>query len=334
MKAKAIKASQAQGKLAHLVLPEGEDERVIEGALKAAKEGFAEITLLGDKETISNKLTSMGGAVSDVQIIDPKHSELVEDFAQQYFDIRKGKIPDLDQAREEIVDPLKFAALMVHCGKADGTIGGAVHTTADTIRAAFQIIGRAEGVKSVSSFFLMGLNKELHGTDKTVIFGDCALIVDPDAEQLAEIAIASAQSFKAIIDEEPKIAMLSFSTKGSARHAAVTKVASATQLVMDQRPDLKIDGDMQFDAAFVEAVGASKAPESAVAGQANIFIFPSLDAGNIGYKIAQRIGGASATGPILQGLAKPANDLSRGCNSKDVFNMILTTINQVYAAKL
>ncbi|MEO0496619.1 MAG: phosphate acetyltransferase [Pseudomonadota bacterium] len=295
----------------HIVLPEGGDPRVVEGANRAVELGLADVTLLGGPEGI--ELAS---------------SELVRPLQEQLLELRAHKGMTRDQAALAIREPLNFAAMMVHAGFADGTLAGAVHTTGDTVRTAFQLIGRAPGVKSVSSFFLMVLPVTGDIGGRTVIFADCALSIEPDAEQLAEIAVAAADNFTAFTGEAPRIGMLSFSTMGSAHHPAAKKVADASALVGQARPDLAISGELQFDAAFVPSVGAAKAPGAAVQGDANVFVFPSLEAGNIGYKIAQRIGGAQAIGPVLQGLARPANDLSRGCSPQDVTDMIAVTAVQ------
>ncbi|MGB7285311.1 MAG: phosphate acetyltransferase [Salaquimonas sp.] len=331
-----IKAAAAAP--SHIVLPEGEDIRIIEGGLASVRGGIAKITLLGNQSAILKKLSGFDGGEAavksgDVMILDPVTSDQAEGYAASLLEFRSGKVADKTAALKLVHDPLVYAAMMVREGNADGTLGGAVYTTADTVRTALQIIGKAADAKIVSSFFLMVLPKGRHGNEEVVVFSDCGLVVDPDSAQLAGIAIASAASFKALTNEEPLVGMLSFSTKGSARHANVSKVSEATALAKELAPNLNIDGELQFDAAFVDSVGASKAPGSEVAGKANVLIFPNLDAGNIGYKIAQRIGGAMALGPVLQGLAKPANDLSRGCTADDVLNMIAVTVNQVRLSK-
>ena len=297
---------RARSTLRHIVLPEGDDPRIVEGANRAVRDGIANVTLLGGPEGI-----------------DISSSALLNGYASSLFELRKYKGMTEEQALRWARDPLVFAAMMVREGQADGTLAGATHTTGDTVRTAFQIIGRAAGVNSVSSFFLM-----LVPDRGTLTFADCALTVEPDAAQLAEIAIAAADNHAAFTGEAPRIAMLSFSTAGSASHPLVDKVAHATEAVRAKRPDLIVSGEMQFDAAIVPSVAKAKAPDANIRGDANVLVFPSLEAGNIGYKIAQRLGGAKAVGPVLQGLARPANDLSRGCSAQDVYDMIAITALQ------
>ncbi|MGF7008551.1 phosphate acetyltransferase [Aminobacter sp. BE322] len=311
-----------------IVLPEGEDPRVVEAALRSVREGIAEIALVGRREIVEQRLASAGSCGEDIRIEDPATSPLTPRLAAAYHELRKGKGVDEAAAIEAVRAPLVFAAMMVREGHAHGTVGGAVATTADTVRAALQCIGRAPGVGLVSSFFLMMLCQPHHVKKGAFVFADCGLVVDPDAAGLADIARMSARSYQALAGAPAKVAMLSFSTNGSAAHERVSKVVEATRLAHGADPDLVIDGELQFDTAFVEAVSAAKAPNSALHGEANVFVFPNLDAANIGYKIAQRIGGAEAIGPILQGLAKPANDLSRGCSADDVFHMIAVTVVQ------
>jgi phosphate acetyltransferase len=270
-------------------------------------------------------LQTRGADPARFSIEDQLVSAKVENYAAAYFDQRRHKGADEAAAIRAISDPLGFAAMMVRQGDADGTIGGAVATTADTVRAALQIIGKAPDSRIVSSFFLMMLCEPHHAKKGAFVFADCGLVVDPDAAELADIAVASARSFQALIGSVPKVAMLSFSTSGSAAHERVSKVVKATELARAANPSLLIEGELQFDAAFDETVSAAKAPGSTIKGAANVLVFPSLEAANIGYKIAQRIGGAKAIGPILQGLAKPANDLSRGCSADDVYHMIAVT---------
>lgn len=302
----------------HIVLPEGTDPRVQDAAGRAVAEGLARVTLLAPAGTPMPE---------GVTLRDPATAD-TDAMIAAYMDARAKRNPTPEQAAEAVTNPLVHAALMVRMGLADGTIGGAVATTSDTVRAALQMIGTAPGAPLVSSFFLMVL-PEAHPTrpDAGLIFSDCGLVIDPSPSDLAAIATQAAASAKALLGDDPKVAMLSFSTKGSARHGHVTKVTDALALLAEAPFD--VDGELQFDAAFDAGVGASKAPGSAVAGQANVLVFPNLDAGNIGYKIAQRIGGATAIGPVLQGLAKPANDLSRGCTSDDILDMIAVTSAQI-----
>ena len=297
----------------HIVLSEGDDPRIMNAARRAANEGLARITLLG-----KNAPPAEG-----VEVIDPETADERDRYIDAYVELRKHKGVSREGAAAVMADPLGFAAMMVHLGDADGTIGGAVYTTSDVVRTALQIIGKDPSVDVVSSYFLMLLD----GT-RPIVFADCGLVIQPTAEELASIAIASSQSLTAMTGLTPKVAMLSFSTKGSVApgaHESLGRIARAMELVKERAPELAIDGELQFDAAIVPEIGTRKAPGSPVAGQANVFVFPSLSAGNIGYKIAQRVGGAVALGPILQGLAKPANDLSRGCSVEDVYQMIAIT---------
>ena len=312
----------------HIVLAEGDDQRIVKGALKAASEGLAQISLVsgaGHQSPLAQPHEISG---VPVQFIDTAKSDWCERFAQTYYKLRQQKGVTLDEARTIMARPLEFSAMMVREGFADGSVAGAVHTTGDTVRAAIQIIGLSPGSKLVSSFFMMMLASPLENVNNVLFFADCAMVVDPDASQLAQIAIASADSVKALMGVEPAIAMLSFSTNGSAKHPFVDKVREATHLVQNERPDLLVEGEMQLDAALVAKVAAAKAPRSRIKGSANVLVFPNLEAGNIGYKIAERIGQAQAIGPILQGLAKPANDLSRGCSAQDVYRMIAVTVAQ------
>ncbi len=302
----------------HIVLSEGDDPRITEAAAKASADGLARVTLIGT--------TSVDG----VNTIDPTTSDKTQDYAEAFFELRKHKGVTEDAALKIVQTPLAYAAMMVRTGDADGTIGGAVETTSNVVRAALQIIGKDPSVDTVSSYFLMLLD----GT-RPIVFADCGLVIQPTAAELASIATASAKSLTAMTGLDPKVALLSFSTKGSVpqgAHESLGRIAEALALVKERAPDLPIDGELQFDAAIVPDIAARKAPDSPVAGDANVFVFPSLSAGNIGYKIAQRIGGATALGPILQGLAKPANDLSRGCSVEDVYQMIAITGAQAVAA--
>ncbi|MCX8570427.1 phosphate acetyltransferase [Aminobacter sp. MET-1] len=311
-----------------IVLAEGEDPRIVAAAVRAQAAGLAQIILIGNSSVIERRVAEAGSRPAGFQTEDPEVSSLTPRLIGAFHQLRRAKGIDELAARDALRSPLVFAAMMVREGLADGTVGGAVATTADTVRAALQCIGRAPGVGLVSSFFLMMLCQPHHVKKGAFVFADCGLVVDPDATGLADIARMSARSYEALAGATAKVAMLSFSTNGSAAHERVSKVIEATRLVHASAPDLVIDGELQFDTAFVEAVSAAKAPNSALHGEANVFVFPNLDAANIGYKIAQRIGGADAIGPILQGLAKPANDLSRGCTADDAYHMIAVTVVQ------
>lgn len=326
--------SRAAAHPAHIVLSEGHDPRIVAAAVQAVSAGLGTVTLVGETSAVTDAVHTAGGTLSDnLQIADPASHPMAADVATAFFELRKHKGVTPDQAKELTRDPLVFAAMLVRLGHADGTVGGAVATTSDTVRAALQVIGKAPDAALVSSFFLMVLPAGHPSGRGAMIFSDSGLVIDPSAAELAAIAAQSAASCRALMAETPKVALLSFSTKGSARHSNVDKVTEAAEILRDRHPDLDADGELQFDAAFVPDVGASKAKGSPVAGHANVMIFPNLDAGNIGYKIAQRVGGCAAIGPILQGLAKPANDLSRGCTADDVLHMIAVTVLQAAAMK-
>jgi phosphate acetyltransferase len=314
---------------ARIVLSEGHDPRIVAGAIRAVQAGFATVVLVGPTGLVQNELAAAGGAdLPGIEIEDPEQSVHLPALAALYFDLRKHKGITEQVAETQARSPLVFAALMVRAGLADGTIGGAVSTTSNTVRAALQVIGKTPEAALVSSFFVMILPDGHPSGCDTLIFSDCALVIDPTATEMASIAAAAARSCQSLLGRTPRVAMLSFSTKGSATHPNVTKVAEATELLKAQAPDLIADGELQFDTAFVPDIARRKAANSALQGNANVMVFPNLEAGNIGYKIAQRIGGATAIGPILQGLAKPANDLSRGCTTEDVFDMIAVTTLQ------
>ena len=320
---------RAKARPAHVVLSEGHDPRVVAAAVEALRLGIARITLVGDHDTVRDQLAAAYAPEGHgITVEDPETSALTETFTQSYLDLRRHKGISTEVAESQARDPMVFAAMMVRNGHADGTVGGAVTTTSETVRAALVIIGKAPEAALVSSFFLMVLPEGHPSGRDAMIFADCGLVIDPDAKELAAIAAASAASCKRLLEVDPKVALLSFSTMGSARDASVTKVTDALDILRAQHPALTADGELQFDAAFTPSVAQAKAPGSPVAGAANVMVFPNLDAGNIGYKIAQRIGGATAIGPILQGLAKPANDLSRGCTIDDIVNMIAVTTLQ------
>lgn len=310
-------------------LCEGSDPRVVAGALAAQQTGLADVILVGPQADVEAALINQNAAPSEsVMVHDPATSDLTEEFAQTYFELRQHKGVDPTKARAAVESPPVYAAMLVRSGRATGTVGGAVHTTGDIVRAAIQVIGMAPDAGMVSSFFLMYPPASAQPGARAMLYSDCGLVIDPSADELSKIAVASAKSARALLRVDPKIAMLSFSTKGSAMHPDVDKVIEATETLRQISPDLEVDGELQFDAAFVPSVGDRKSPGSSVAGQANVMVFPNLDAGNIGYKITQRLGGYAAIGPVLQGLAQPANDLSRGCSAEDVTQMIAVTALQ------
>lgn len=307
-----IKESSKRNKT--IVLPEAHDERVIKAGFELHKKKICNVILLGNEQKILDDAKRLNADLNGIQIIDPIKSEHHTKFSDIYYNLRKAKGIELDKAKETMKNVLFFGAMMVREGLADGFVGGSASPTADVMRAGIHCVGMPEGISIVSSFFLMVWPDKVWG------FADCAVVPNPTDVQLADIAISTADNYKKLVGEEPRVAMLSFSTKGSAENELVDKVKNATNMVMQKRPDLKIDGELQFDAAVVEKVGKSKAPGSVIAGRANVLIFPDLNAGNIGYKIAQRIGGAEAVGPVVQGLKKPVFDLSRGCSVNDIVN--------------
>jgi phosphate acetyltransferase len=305
---------RASQKKRTIVLPESHDERVLKAAEILTKEKVASIITLGNEQKVRSEAQKIGVDLQGIRIIDPEKSDKFSDFANIFFNKRKHKGVTIEQARETIKRDLFFAGMMVSEGMADGSVAGSFATTADVTRAAIFCVGLKEGISILSSFFLMAY------PDTVFSFADCAVNPNPDVNQLADIAISTADNHKKLTGEEPYIAMLSFSTKGSAEHEMVDKVRTAANMVKQKRPDLKVDGELQFDAAIVENVGKKKAPGSDVAGRANVLVFPDLNSGNIGYKIAQRLGKAEAVGPVNQGVKKPFFDLSRGCSVEDIVN--------------
>ena len=323
--------AKARAKRQTIVLAEGEDIRVIEAAQRAQTDAIAHCILIGDEARIRAQADAQSFDLQDIRIENPANSANFTGYAKALFNLRKNKGMSREEAEQKAQDPLCFADLMVRANDADGSIAGAVYTTGDRVRSALQVIGVSPGYSSVSSFMLMLFEAEHHHPKQAKLFADCGLIINPDAEQLAEIAVATAHSAQQLLDDEARVAMLSFSTDGSADHPLVEKVREATKLARQQMPMAHFEGEVQLDAAIVPEVAAQKINESRINGQANVLIFPDLNAGSIGYKLTQRFGGAVAIGPILQGLARPANDLSRGCNADDIYYLIATTAVQSHS---
>ena len=325
---------RAKANKQRIVLPEGTEERTITAADSLIKDGVADIILIGNPTEIKNLATRLDlNNIDKATIVDPQNYEKKETYTNLLFDLRKAKGMTIEQAAKLAADPLYIGCLMIKNGDADGEIAGAQNTTGDVLRPALQIIKTAPGISVVSGAFLMLTTQKEYGKDGLIVVADCAVTPDPTAAQLAEIAVATGHTARALVGEEPQVAILSFSTKGSANHPMVDKVVEATQLAQKIDPSLNIDGELQADAALVPSVGKQKAPDSKVAGKANVLIFPSLEVGNIAYKLVQRLGGAEAVGPILQGMAAPVNDLSRGCSISDIYNMVAIAANQAIAAK-
>ncbi len=312
-----------------IVLAEGEEIRTIEAADKVLKEGIANLILLGNEDVIKEK--AKGYDISGAKIINPETADNYEEICEQFTELRKAKGMTIEKARETIKNTLYYGCMLVKNGLADGMVAGAVNSSANVMRSALQTVKTAPGTKLVSAFFMICVPDCEYGENGTFVFGDSGLVMNPNADELSEIAISSAMSFKNLVEATPNVALLSFSTKGSAKDPLVDKVIEATKLAQEKRPDINIDGELQLDAAIVPSVGASKAPGSSVAGKANVLVFPDLNGGNIGYKLAQRLGKAEAYGPITQGIAKPINDLSRGCVADDIVGVVAITSVQAQA---
>ena len=309
-----------------IVLAEGEELRTIQCAAIVKKEGYAKNILLGTPEKINAIAAAEGLDIEGIEIIDPAQGN--EAYAEKFAELRKKKGVTIEQARETVKDPLYYGNMMVKMGEADGMVAGAINSSANVIRPALQILKTAPGTKLVSAFFIMVVPNCEYGNNGTFIFADCGLNQDPNADEVSEIALSSAASYKQLIGGEPKVAMLSYSTYGSAKSDLVTKMQEATKLAKEKAPELALDGELQLDAAIVDTVAKQKAPASKVAGQANVLVFPNLDAGNIGYKLTQRLAKAEAYGPVLQGIAAPVNDLSRGCVAEDIAGVVAITAIQ------
>ena len=326
--------ARAKSNRQRIVLPESLEERTITAADKALADEIADIILIGDRSEILALADRLGlKNIGKATIIDPKTSEKTEEYAQLLFQLRQKKGMTIEKAHELVMDPLYFGCLIIKSGDADGQISGALSTTGETLRPALQIIKCAPGITCVSGAMLMITQTPEFGDDGVLVMGDVAVTPMPDANQLAQIAVCTAQTAKSVAGLDPKVAMLSFSTKGSAKHEVVDKVIEATRLAKEMDPELKIDGELQADAALVPSVGKKKAPGSEIAGEANVLVVPCLEVGNIAYKLVQRLGRADAIGPILQGIARPVNDLSRGCSVDDIYKMVAITACQAMDAK-
>ena len=319
---------KAKQSIKTIILTESEDKRVLEAAQKVKKQGFANIILIGNEED-ANKLAKENNIdISGIPVINPETSDKFEEYANAFYELRKSKGMTEDKAREMLKDNMYFGTMMVKMGDADGLVSGACHSTANTLRPALQILKTAPGTKLVSAFFLMVVPDCKYGENGIFIFGDSGLVENPTADELSEIAISSSKSFEQLTGKESKVAMLSYSTYGSAHSELTEKVVEATKLLKEKMPNLVCDGELQLDAAIIPEINVSKAPGSPLKGEANTLIFPNLDAGNIGYKLVQRLAKAEAYGPLCQGIAKPVNDLSRGCNSDDIVGVVAITAVQ------
>jgi len=308
-----------------IVLPEGIEPRVINAAAQVAKEGFSKVVLLGDVDGIAAKAKEIGADIAGIEVIDPAKSPKFDEYVDTLFEMRKAKGMTREEAADLMKGVLYYGVMMVEKGDADGMVAGSIHSTGDTLRPALQILKTAPGVKYVSSFMVVVVPNCTLGDNGTFVFSDCGLTIDPDADNLAEIAIASAKSYKAVLKNDARVAMLSYSTYGSGKGTSADKVREAVKLAKERAPELMLDGELQADAALIESVGQLKAPGSKVAGYANCLIFPDLQSANIGYKLVQRLAKAEAYGPILQGIKKPVNDLSRGCSAEDIVGVVAIT---------
>ncbi|MBR3882909.1 MAG: phosphate acetyltransferase [Clostridia bacterium] len=319
---------RARKDIKKVVLPEASDVRILKAAEIALSEAYAEIVLVGNEASIKAMAAENNIDITKATIVDPLNSEKTKEYAEGLYELRKAKGMTLEQAEELVKDEVYYGMMMVKMNEADGLVSGAIHSTSDTLRPALQILKTAPGTKLVSAFFIMVVPDCEYGDDGVFVFGDCGLNENPDAEQLAEIAASSSKSFEQLVGKESRVAMLSYSTMGSAKSELTQKVIDATNIVKTNYPEIKVDGEMQLDAAIVPSVGKSKAPNSEIAGRANTLIFPDLNAGNIGYKLTQRLAKAEAYGPLCQGIARPVNDLSRGCSAEDVAGVVAITAVQ------
>ncbi|MCI9171633.1 phosphate acetyltransferase [uncultured Duncaniella sp.] len=327
--------AKAKSSRQRIVLPEGTEPRTLTAAARIIAEGIADIILIGKPEEIKAKAEELKLTnIENATIVDPTDEQVIDRYAPLFFELRKSKGISMEQARKTTADPLYLGCLMIKNGDADGQVAGALNTTGNVLRAAFQVIKTMPGINVVSGAFVMVLPEgSAFGTNGLLIFADCAVIPDPTAAELAQIAVSSAQTARDIAGMDPRVAILSFSTKGSAKHEKVDKVIEATKIAKEMAPFLALDGELQADAALVPSVGKSKAPDSPIAGTANVLVFPNLEVGNIAYKLCQRLGGVEAVGPVLQGLAAPVNDLSRGCFPEDIYKTIIITCNQAIGLK-
>ena len=327
--------SRAKDSRQRIVLPEGTEPRTLTAADRIIADGIADIILIGNPAEVLAKAAELNLAnIANATIVDPADEKVIDKYAPLFFELRKSKGISMEEARKTTANPLYLGCLMIKAGDADGQVAGALNTTGNVLRAAFQVIKTKPGINVVSGAFIMVLPEgSPYGTDGLLIFADCAVVPDPTAAELAQIAVSAAQTARDVAAIDPRVAILSFSTKGSAKHERVDKVIEATKIAKEMAPELQLDGELQADAALVPSVGQSKAPGSEIAGKANVLVFPSLEVGNIAYKLVQRLAGVEAVGPVLQGLAAPVNDLSRGCYPEDIYKTIILTCNQAIGLK-